>query len=185
MLLGDALWHRRFGADRGIIGRGVAINGAPFTIVGVLPETFGGLTGRAELWIPPGMATVVTYADYLKTNQNFITVVGRLSPSAGLSEADAALRTIGAAIDRVEPTLEDRARIALRRRIVGRDHGGGAEGEKRNGHVPPEATTGGAWVCTGGAAGAAGVAALCAGTSGGGVGCGCVVWTRAWLIFTA
>ncbi|PYP65374.1 MAG: hypothetical protein DMD26_11195 [Gemmatimonadetes bacterium] len=58
VLLGDALWHRRFGADRGIIGRGVAINGAPFTIVGVLPETFGGLTGRAELWIPPGIARV-------------------------------------------------------------------------------------------------------------------------------
>ena len=111
VLLGDALWHRRFGADRGIIGRGVAINGAPFTIVGVLPETFGGLTGRAELWIPPGMATVVTYADYLKTNQNFITVVGRLSPSAGLSEADAALRTIGAAIDRVEPTADGAAGV--------------------------------------------------------------------------
>ena len=57
------------------------------------------------------MATVITYADYLKTNQNFITVVGRLSPSAGFSDAAAALQTIGPAIDRAAPVAEQAAGV--------------------------------------------------------------------------
>jgi hypothetical protein len=50
--------------------------------------------------------------------------------------------------------------------------------------VPPETATGGACVCTGGEAGAAGVAALCAGTSGGGVARSCVVRTVAGVLVT-
>ena len=103
VLIGDDLWHRRFGADIGIIGRRVSINRVPFTVVGVLPAHFAGLTGRAEMWITPGMATLVSYADYLKTNQNFISVIGRLSPSASVADADAALGTIGRAIGKTEP----------------------------------------------------------------------------------
>src|SRR5207249_4761773 len=77
------------------------------TITGVLPARFAGLTGRAELWIRPGMAAAITYADYLKTNQNFISVIGRLAPGATVASADAVLRTVGAAIDRAEPSVAE------------------------------------------------------------------------------
>src|SRR5207249_10000882 len=36
---------------RSIIGRSIGINGVPLTIVGVLPATFSGLSGRADFWI--------------------------------------------------------------------------------------------------------------------------------------
>jgi predicted permease len=40
VLLSDGFWHRRFGADPGIIGRSIAVDGAPCTVVGVLPASF-------------------------------------------------------------------------------------------------------------------------------------------------
>ena len=50
----------------------------PLTIVGILPQGFAGLTGKAELWIPPPMAARLTYSEDLTTPQNFISVVARL-----------------------------------------------------------------------------------------------------------
>jgi hypothetical protein len=51
-VLGYGFWTRRFGGDRGIIGRDIGLNGIPHTIVGVLPPGFRGLTGQAEVWVP-------------------------------------------------------------------------------------------------------------------------------------
>lgn len=107
VIVGYDLWRRRFGGDSGAVGRRVTINGVRFTLAGVLPPSFRGLTGRAELWIRPGMAAAVTYGDYLVTNQNFISVVGRLAPGVTLARANAALREIGTAIDRAQPSVPE------------------------------------------------------------------------------
>ena len=40
VILGDALWRTRFGADSGIVGRQVRLDDAPRTVVGVLPDDF-------------------------------------------------------------------------------------------------------------------------------------------------
>jgi len=39
-LLSEAFWRRRFGADPGILGRVLTLNGIPYTVVGVLPAGF-------------------------------------------------------------------------------------------------------------------------------------------------
>src|SRR5262245_58888468 len=45
-----AFWERRHNADPDIIGKTVDIDGKPYTIIGVTPSAFAGLTGRAELF---------------------------------------------------------------------------------------------------------------------------------------
>jgi len=47
-------WSRQFGAEPSILGRGIAINGAPFTIVGVAPRGFFGVDPQfaPDLWVP-------------------------------------------------------------------------------------------------------------------------------------
>jgi putative ABC transport system permease protein len=40
LVIGHDEWRRDFGADRGIVGREVRLDGAPYTVVGVMPEGF-------------------------------------------------------------------------------------------------------------------------------------------------
>src|SRR3954470_11803210 len=108
VIIGYDLWQRRFGGEA-VLGRRVTLNGTSCEIVGVIPRDFRGLTGRAEIWMKPGMAASITYADYLTTNQNFISVAGRLAPGVALERAAAALHAIGTGIDRAAPTERDAA----------------------------------------------------------------------------
>ena len=55
IIISDGLWHRRFGADAGVVGRVVRINDVPRTIVGVMPAGFVFPPG-AELWSPLSLA---------------------------------------------------------------------------------------------------------------------------------
>ena len=63
VVLDDALWRRRFAADRGIVGRAITLNGEPYMVVGVLRADFRfpkfadlyAMTtyqGRPEIWKP-------------------------------------------------------------------------------------------------------------------------------------
>ena len=45
VLLGDGFWRRAFGADSAVVGRTITLNSQPYTIIGVLPPSFG--WGRA------------------------------------------------------------------------------------------------------------------------------------------
>jgi putative ABC transport system permease protein len=89
------LWNRKLGGDASSVGRTIVINDVPLTIVGILPEGFAGLTGKAELWIPPPMAARLTYSEYLTTPQNFISVIARLKAGTTVAQADAELAAIG------------------------------------------------------------------------------------------
>jgi predicted permease len=53
VVLSDGFWRRRFGGDRGVIGRSVTIDGRAYTIVGVLgPDFHFAPIGEADLWVP-------------------------------------------------------------------------------------------------------------------------------------
>jgi putative ABC transport system permease protein len=103
-VLSYQLWTRRFASDSTIIGRDIRLNGVPLTVIGVMPPGFSGLTGRAELWVPHTLTPQLTYAEYLTTNQNFISAVGRLTAGVDLTTATARLAVLGAAINRAVPS---------------------------------------------------------------------------------
>jgi hypothetical protein len=87
VLLGHDLFERRFGADRAIPGGRFELNGEPFTVAGILPPGFHGLTGRAELWIPMTAFDVVnpelvTYRILESRGTRWHSVAARLAPGA-------------------------------------------------------------------------------------------------------
>ena len=88
-LVGHALWVRRYGSDPTLIGKTIRVNGREVTVIGTMPPGFRGLTGRGELWFPATLAPRLTYPEYLKTNQNFISVVARLAPNASIASLQA------------------------------------------------------------------------------------------------
>jgi putative ABC transport system permease protein len=94
-MISTRLWKRKLESDPASIGRTIVVNDVPLTIIGILPEGFTGLSGKAELWIPPPMAARLYYSEYLTTPQNFISVVARLKDGVSLQQASAELAAIG------------------------------------------------------------------------------------------
>jgi len=94
-IISARLWKRRFAEDPAAIGETVRVNDVPLTIVGILPDGFAGVSGKAELWISPPMSTRLAYTEYLTTPQNFISVVGRLRTGVSIEQANAELAAIG------------------------------------------------------------------------------------------
>jgi hypothetical protein len=51
VVVSHGMWQQRFAGDRGIVGRATTLNGAPATIIGVMPPGFA-YPGGAEYWAP-------------------------------------------------------------------------------------------------------------------------------------
>ncbi len=52
VLLSDGLWRTSYGADPGVLGRTLDVNGVSRRIVGVMPPDFGHPDREARLWLP-------------------------------------------------------------------------------------------------------------------------------------
>ncbi len=52
VLLSSALWRDRYGANADVVGKAIELNGAPYTVVGIMPAGFNGLDGKELLWTP-------------------------------------------------------------------------------------------------------------------------------------
>jgi putative ABC transport system permease protein len=59
VLISDRYWHRRFGADAGVVGRTIRIGRASFPIVGVMPADFMFPDRQVDVWVPVTMSPFV------------------------------------------------------------------------------------------------------------------------------
>ena len=53
VVISSGYWKRHFGADPRVVGTAMAVNGQPFTIVGIMPAGFE-FPQETQAWIPPG-----------------------------------------------------------------------------------------------------------------------------------
>ncbi|MGA2250154.1 ADOP family duplicated permease [Terracidiphilus sp.] len=83
-MLGYAYWQKRFGGDRGVIGRSIDVDGVTRTIVGVMPREFRIEDDRFDLIVPMAIDT----AD-LKLYGFGLVGIGRLKPGVTVAQADA------------------------------------------------------------------------------------------------
>lgn len=51
-LIGEGLRSRRFAGDAGVVGKTLLLNNRQYTVIGVLPAWFRGLSDNADLWVP-------------------------------------------------------------------------------------------------------------------------------------
>jgi putative ABC transport system permease protein len=94
IIIGHAVWAERFGADASAIGRTIRVNGAPATIVGVMPPGFM-FPYLAEIWQP--IAQMPDLAAQPR-DARAIGVFGRLADGVTLAEARAELSAFGTAL---------------------------------------------------------------------------------------
>lgn len=108
VVLGHELWEREFGADPGVVGHSVLLNGHGFTVVGVAPPGFTGLELEepASLWVPLSaqpLALPRGYDPLAARDLPEIQMIGRLRGDATAARAEAALRVAAERVEAAAP----------------------------------------------------------------------------------
>ena len=88
VILSDALWRRRFGADPAIVGTEITLNGELWTVIGILPRNFENVTApRARIWRP--MQYDTEHASDFSTREwgHHLEMIGRLRPGVSSEQA--------------------------------------------------------------------------------------------------
>jgi putative ABC transport system permease protein len=105
VVLSDGLWRRRFGARRDVVGRSITLDGAPHTVVGVMPPGFFFPDRQAELWSTLGLSPARLRSF---RRPHFLRTVARLKEGAALDAARADLTAIASALEREYPDTNTR-----------------------------------------------------------------------------
>jgi len=118
VVIGDSLWRRQFAADPGVLGRPLRIRGVDYTIVGVMPAAFTGMTPglMAELWVPASMVADVEPVGmndvvpsptgttrFTRRGSRWLFATGRLAPAATLADARGTVDTVMRDLERTYP----------------------------------------------------------------------------------
>ena len=109
IVLGHALWVRRFGSDPKVLGRTVHLNGHPFTVIGVAPQNFyGTIVGiNAEYFVPMMMQPQILPSEDLEERwPTFVHMMGRLKPGVTMTQAQAELSTLDVDFQKEYPNAE-------------------------------------------------------------------------------
>lgn len=98
VVLGYNFWRDHFASDPGVVGRSVVIDGAAYSVIGVMPETFR-FPGWAKIWVPLAW-TNETRA--VRGNHNY-GVVARLKKNVDIHQAQVELSAISARLEQLYP----------------------------------------------------------------------------------
>jgi putative ABC transport system permease protein len=101
VLLSYGLWQQRYGADEGVLGTAVSLDGEPYEVVGVMAPgfEFPPDDDAVALWTPLIINPRTAQVRAMRT----LSVVGKLAPESGLDEARDELVALTAEIARQFP----------------------------------------------------------------------------------
>jgi putative ABC transport system permease protein len=109
VVISHGLWQRQFGADPGVVGREVRVDGTPMTVAGVMPPEFRYPAG-AELWTP--LVPIVTgLVDDPKVG--WATLVARRAAGTTLAQVRSELDSLTASHARAHGDTGPAPRVVL------------------------------------------------------------------------
>jgi putative ABC transport system permease protein len=120
VVLSDGVWRRRFGADPGILGKAITLNGDPWTVVGVLLPGF-----RPPLQTAPEVYRPIRRPANSGCGRGCVVlrVIGRMKPGVTLGQAQADVGGVAARLAQTFPATNDKLGawlIPLHQQITGR-----------------------------------------------------------------
>lgn len=98
VLVGNALWRSRFGADPALVGKTLGLSGTNYTVIGIMPTGFQ-FPDQDELWVP----LAIDLANLEDRGSHGLEVVARLKPGATMPQAQTDLANIGATLEQRYP----------------------------------------------------------------------------------
>lgn len=118
VVLGYRLWQSRFAGANDVLGRVLALDGRPHTVVGVMPDGFA-MPSDEAVWAPK----VLAGWEKQSRTSNFYFVFGRLRAGVSVAEAESDLRGVAAGLSREFPRTNADVGVAvvpLPEQMVGR-----------------------------------------------------------------
>ncbi len=112
VVLSDRYWRSRFGADPGLVGSEIRVNGRPYTVVGIAPASFKGRTAPGvgtDLWVPVQMYPHLSPGQMSGVGDMFF--MGRLRPGVTTFQARSILDAVARRYNDERP--ESRNKLAL------------------------------------------------------------------------
>jgi predicted permease len=120
-LLSHGFWERRFASDPSVVGSKLTINGAPITVIGVLPASFDFASifapgSASDLFIPWPLTAATN------SRGNTTQVIGRLKPGVSLQAAQEEFGQLGKQLGEQHPERNPvRPRLTpLEQHVIGR-----------------------------------------------------------------
>ena len=119
VVMGYGLWQRRFGGDRGIIGKTITLNQQLFSVIGVTPKNFSGtfLGPAPDVWIPDAMhdqvLTGLLKDWFLQRRPLIMFAFGRLKPGVTREQAEANLQTVATQLAKEFPNDNEGRNVRL------------------------------------------------------------------------
>lgn len=117
IVLGEALWRRRFNADATILGKSILLSGHTFTVVGIAPVGFHSVEQilNAEFWVP--LATAAQLVPNLPAtgarDYHWLAVVARMRPEITRAQAGAEMGTLAARFSQSFPATDQGERFEI------------------------------------------------------------------------
>jgi predicted permease len=108
LVLAEAVWRSRFGAEPALVGGTLRVNGRPFTVAGIVPDAFVGFRDRTRVWIPITQHRMAFEGSDLLSNwadHGAIRFYARLNSGLTLTSAEAALASLPPALRAMQPTI--------------------------------------------------------------------------------
>src|SRR5262245_38225529 len=94
-LTSHAMWRQRFNSDPSILGQKLTLDGAPYTIIGVLPEAASAFPlNQLRIWVPRPAEVPFLIPSQLNNGGYFFQVIARLRPGVALEQAGDAMNVL-------------------------------------------------------------------------------------------
>ncbi|HYL98278.1 MAG TPA: ABC transporter permease, partial [Blastocatellia bacterium] len=93
-IISDSLWRQRYFTDPQIIGRAITLDGASYTIVGLMPHGFEFPQPGIDVWVARPSETTYLNQEAVDRGAGFLDFIGRLKPGVTRQSAQIELDAI-------------------------------------------------------------------------------------------
>ena len=118
-VLSYGAWQGRFGRAPDVVGRILDINGTPFTVIGIAPAGFIGVSAvfGPDVWLPATMARQVLPSQWkdalTERGRSIFHAVARLKPGIARGQADADAQIVAADLEREYPQENENRTLSV------------------------------------------------------------------------
>ena len=104
VLISQQMWQQRFDRRASVLGQALILDGAPYTIIGVLPQAATAFPlNQQQIWVPRPSDVPYLQPSQVQGGGYYFQVIARLTPGVSLEQAREAMDVIAAGYRAAHP----------------------------------------------------------------------------------